>query len=144
EELMLIRCQSCQAVFSLQDGIAAAGVAFKVECGRCLSVFDANASPRTPPERADTPTVQRPVPPLYKTSDPGVTERKVSPEELAQALKPRRPGEQPKPRRRTGLRVALGALAALGIALLVEMSLGGLPRRAQERIDKARQLLLRD
>ena len=63
---MLIRCHSCQALFSLQDGVAAAGVGFKVECGRCLTVFEANALPRIPPERANTPTVQRPVPP-----DPG-------------------------------------------------------------------------
>ena len=129
---MLIRCQSCQALFSLQDGVAAAGVGFKVECGRCLNVFEANAPPRILPERANTPTVQRPVPP-----DPGLgtpsrdTLGRVSREGV------------PK-KRRTGLWVAVGAVVALGIALLAELGLGGLPRRAQERIEKARLLLLRD
>ena len=36
---MLIRCQRCQAVFSLQDGVAGASSNFKVECGRCALVF---------------------------------------------------------------------------------------------------------
>ena len=49
---MLIRCHSCQALFSLQDGVAAAGVGFKVECGRCLNVFEANGAARRLYERA--------------------------------------------------------------------------------------------
>ena len=138
---MLIRCQSCQALFSLQDGVAAAGVGFKVECGRCLTVFEANALPRIPPERANTPTVQRPVPPIYKPPDPAVLERLGTPPR--DTFRKVSPEGVPK-KRRTGLWVAVGAVVALGIALLAELGLGGLPRRAQERIEKARLLLLRD
>ncbi|MFN2546670.1 MAG: hypothetical protein ABR567_04500 [Myxococcales bacterium] len=137
---MLIRCQGCQALFSLQDGVAAAGAAFKVECGRCLSIFEAAVPAKVAPSRLDTPTVQRPLLPVYTPTDPGVTERKVSPEALAHALAPRRP-DQP---RRKGMWVAIAAVVALGVALLVEMRFAGLPRRAQERLEKARQLLLRD
>src|SRR6266446_3897844 len=46
---VLIECSRCHAVFSLQDGIAAAGARFKVQCGRCLEVFETVAAPRTHP-----------------------------------------------------------------------------------------------
>ncbi|HZR08279.1 MAG TPA: zinc-ribbon domain-containing protein [Myxococcales bacterium] len=53
---MLIECNNCRAVFSLQDGVAPAGSRFKVQCGRCESVFEAvvasapAAAPAAPPE----------------------------------------------------------------------------------------------
>jgi predicted Zn finger-like uncharacterized protein len=140
---MLIRCQSCQALYSLQDGVAAAGAGIKVECGRCMTVFDVTAV-KAPERASHTPPPQRPVAPIHKPSDPGVVERKASPIELAQALKPRRPGDKPKSRNRLGLWIAVGAVAALGAAILFEMGFGGIPQRAQERIDMARLLLLRD
>jgi predicted Zn finger-like uncharacterized protein len=139
---MLIRCQSCQALFSLQDGVAAAGSGFKVECGRCLSVFDATAPARVPPSRLDTPTVQRLVAPITKPSDPGVAERKISPDELAAALTPHRP--QPSRGRRKALWAAILGVAAIGVAVIVELGFGGVPKRAQERIEKGRELMLRD
>ena len=97
---MLIRCHSCQALFSLQDGVAAAGVGFKVECGRCLNVFEANALPRIPPERANTPTVQRPVPPdpgiPYPVPDPGVPYPVPDPGEPYPAPEPGDPTDDPE------------------------------------------------
>jgi len=47
---VLIRCQRCRALYSLSDGVAPAGARFKVECGRCLLVFEAAAPP---PRRAE-------------------------------------------------------------------------------------------
>src|SRR5882724_7025242 len=60
---VLIECSRCHAVFSLQDGIAAAGARFKVQCGRCLEVFETVAAPRThpppPPDAAQAETEDR-------------------------------------------------------------------------------------
>src|SRR5947209_5828969 len=80
---MLIRCQRCQAVYSLQDGVAAQGSNFRVECGRCQLVFDAQAAHPTP---LQTPRMPTPPP-----AAPAAVERSLPPEQLAQALKPRRP-----------------------------------------------------
>ncbi|HEY5675666.1 MAG TPA: zinc-ribbon domain-containing protein, partial [Myxococcales bacterium] len=46
---MRIRCNNCQALFSLQDGIFGAGGRVPVQCGRCLSVFETVVVPATPP-----------------------------------------------------------------------------------------------
>jgi predicted Zn finger-like uncharacterized protein len=43
---VLIRCQRCRALYSLSDGVAPAGARFKVECGRCLLVFETAAPTR--------------------------------------------------------------------------------------------------
>ena len=136
---MLIRCQSCQALFSLQDGVAAAGVHFKVECGRCQSVFETTAPVRVP-ERAVTPAPQRPIEPPRKPVDPGVVERPVSGGELAKALS--KPAPAPKRGRWPWIVLSLAVAVAAGLVLYARFA--GLPRRAQERIVKARELLLRD
>ena len=57
---MLIRCDRCHAVFSVQDGLTGpAQRAFRVECGRCEAVFDARSAqlpePRIGPRRVPTP-----------------------------------------------------------------------------------------
>jgi predicted Zn finger-like uncharacterized protein len=46
---MLIRCERCGALFSLQDGVAASGARVEVQCGRCLAVFDATGVSKAPP-----------------------------------------------------------------------------------------------
>src|SRR5205807_3166533 len=43
ELTVLIECSRCRAVFSVEDGIAAEGTRFSVQCGRCHAVFDAVA-----------------------------------------------------------------------------------------------------
>ena len=154
---MLIRCQKCRALFSLQDGVGGAGRSFKVECGRCLNRFDVSAAPRAGPE-VRTPPLQTPLsaPP---PPPPAAQEQKaaVSAEEMAKALKPLRPEDEQqaleekrallaRTRRRT-LRIAL---AVFGLAALVLGALGfharfaGLPREAASRVERARELLLRD
>jgi predicted Zn finger-like uncharacterized protein len=62
-----IECSRCHAVFSVQDGIAAAGTRFSVQCGRCQAVFDVvaegeegaeqgqDATPETAPPAAGPP-----------------------------------------------------------------------------------------
>jgi predicted Zn finger-like uncharacterized protein len=155
---MLIRCRKCQALFSLQDGVAGVGAGFQVECGRCLEVFQAGAPPKPAPvdPEARTPLQVRPTPPASKPAPPGAVERKTSGEELAKALKPRRPeddrarekelGRITLRRGRTALAVGiLAGLLALGIAALVMRSrLGGLSPEAAARVERARQRLLRD
>src|SRR5437899_8315416 len=138
---MLIRCQRCQAVFSLQDGVAGASSNFKVECGRCALVFEATA-----PAKIEAP-VQTPATPVPRVFDPGALERRASADELARALKPHRPGD-PEPRAAKGSPiwiVALGGLLLVGVgALVTQARLGGLSAEAQSRMEKASERLLRD
>src|SRR5260370_38551592 len=130
---MLIRCERCRAVFSLQDGVAASGAAFQVECGRCAMLFEAKPSAplRVDPE-AKTPLKVAPLAAAPRPPDPGVLERKAQADELARALKPRRPEDAKSAlenellrvaeRRRRRLRWALavparGARAGLGLGV---------------------------
>src|SRR5207248_10161485 len=143
---MLIRCQKCRALFSLQDGVGGAGRSFKVECGRCLNRFDVSAAPRAGPE-VRPPPLQTPLSP--PPPPPAAQEQKatVSAEEMAKALKPLRPEDEQqaleekrallaRTRRRT-LRIAL---AVFGLAALVLGALGfharfaGLPPEAASRV----------
>lgn len=154
---MLIRCQNCRALFSLQDGAAASGVVFQVECGRCATVFEARpvAPPRVDVEAKSLK--EPPVAPAPRAPDPGVLERKAQADELAKALKPRRPEDDQSAlenellritdRRRRRLRWALGALSLLALAVLglgLRARFLGMPREAAARVEKARELLLRD
>ncbi|HUJ29631.1 MAG TPA: hypothetical protein VLW85_26615 [Myxococcales bacterium] len=145
---MLIRCERCAAVFSLQDAVGA-GAPFQVECGRCLLVFEAKPLPKpvTPPPQAR-------VQPLPAAPGPGALERKAQADELAKALRPRRPEDELQSellkvtaRRRRRIRWAAGvalvaALTLLGLGLRQRFL--KLPPQAQARIDKARELLLKD
>jgi predicted Zn finger-like uncharacterized protein len=138
---MLIRCQSCQALFSLQDGVAAAGARFKVECGRCLSVFDASAAMRVS-ERAVTPAPQGPIEVRHTPPAPSAVERQASGDDLAKAL--RRPAPPVAKRRGRWPWIALGLAVVAAASLVLYARFGGLPRKARERIEKARELLLKD
>src|SRR5205814_2337002 len=113
----------------------------KVECGRCALVFEATA-----PAKVEMPP-QTPATPVPRASDPGALERRASADELARALKPRRPGDSlaVAPKRSPIWIVALGGLMLVGVGALVTYArLGGLPAEAQARMEKARDRLLRD
>ncbi len=149
---MLIRCQQCQAIFSLQDGVALGAGSFKVECGRCRNVFQATAPARTPPPLPATPPPRAP--------DPDSNERRATADEVAFALKPRQTGphspppagrgaqlSSPKPAARSlkpALWVAAALLLALGAFAVTRARLAGLTRAAQARMQEARKKLLRD
>ena len=142
---MLIECSRCHAVFSLQDGIAAAGARFKVQCGRCLEVFETVAAPRThpppPPDAAQAePALAAaappdPVPPLVEvasaTPDPVPAGRPSTPRlELW-----RGPLMQSR---------VLVAVIALAIAAGVVLYRRGLPREVEENVRQGREKLLLD
>ena len=138
---MLIRCQQCQAVFSLQDGVAPAAGRFRVECGRCLQIFEAAAPEKTP---------RPPTTPAPRPADPDRDERRATADELAFALDPPGPkpaARGPRPAAR-GLKPALFLLAALllaaGAFVATRARLAGLSRAAQVRMLEARRKLLRD
>jgi predicted Zn finger-like uncharacterized protein len=140
---MLIRCQQCQALFSLQDGVAGGAGSFQVECGRCMNVFAATA-----PHGVKTPPPQPPVTPAPGAAEPGALERKAAGDALAHALKPRRPGDEPPrsaPKKR-GIWPWLAALAALGglAFFATRVHLGGISSASQKRIEQAHQKLLQD
>ncbi|MBS2023521.1 MAG: hypothetical protein JST92_14035 [Deltaproteobacteria bacterium] len=110
---MLIRCEQCQALFSLQDGVVrgAPGPQFAVQCGRCLAVFSAASpkavqagqkgtstpaqgtpalgSPRVTPQAVQK-VAMRPPPAMPSASS------ETRGGDLAAALKPRRPGDAPE------------------------------------------------
>lgn len=150
---MLIRCARCQAVFSIQEGLAGpVQRAFRVECGRCQAVFDAHAgqvpeAPRTPPpRRVPTPVpFQRPVAPSLPATPPLTLERRATPEEMAE-LGPLRPAiygpvARQNPFTRGGA-IAVGLLAVAGAAA---MFLFGRPRGdPRAKADQAMEALLLD
>lgn len=112
---MLIRCERCKALYSLQDGVLQGQSTFRVECGRCLLTFQAQVpqphksktgepatgafatGPRAAP--GDIPTnPARPKPLLTPRSVTKVAQPSGSLEhhqkagdDLARSLKPRRP-----------------------------------------------------
>lgn len=166
---MLIRCERCQALFSLQDGVVrgAPGPAFAVQCGRCLGVFEAAvpkaarpeprapvSSPRVTPVSGAPKVAMRPPPVLAPGARPADGGK-----ELAAALKPKRPGDAPEDdlyaqelarRARTRRRLLFALGGAVVLVLLVaggsalRKRLGGLPAAAQVKVEKARARLLLD
>lgn len=60
---MWIRCQGCQALFALQDGLSSGGK-FQVECGRCHLLFEVSPARghRPPRDLAELPPPPRPAP----------------------------------------------------------------------------------
>jgi predicted Zn finger-like uncharacterized protein len=55
---MVIECSRCRAVFSFQEGIAAAGTPFSVQCGRCLTVFEVVAPGAAPAPEVAAPAAE--------------------------------------------------------------------------------------
>lgn len=146
---MLIRCARCQAIFSVQEGLAGpVQRAFRVECGRCQAVFDAQAgqlpeAPRTPPpRRIPTPVpFQRPVTVAVPAGPQLTVERRATPEEMA-GMGPLRPAiygpvARQSPLTRGGaVAIALLAVAAL-VAMLVLGRVRGSAPPAEQAIDRA-------
>jgi len=122
---VLIECSRCHALFSLQDGIAAAGARFKVQCGRCLEVFETVAAPRTHPAAPlieVASTTPAPVPAAGAPSTPRL--------ELWRA-----PLMQSR---------VLVAVIALAIAAGVVLYRRGLPREMEENVRQGREKMLLD
>jgi tetratricopeptide (TPR) repeat protein len=64
---MVIECSRCHAIFSLQEGVAAAaGAPFSVECGRCHVVFEVVA----PQAAAASPAPEAPIAPAVVAVEP--------------------------------------------------------------------------
>lgn len=143
---MLIECSRCHAVFSLQDGIAAAGARFKVQCGRCQEVFETVAAPRTHPPPPPDATPAEPALAATAPSEPApplVEVASATPELVPAAGRP----STPRFERRRGplmqLRVLL-AVIALAIAAGVVLYRRGLPRAVEENLRQGREKLLLD
>jgi len=122
---VLIECSRCHALFSLQNGIAAAGARFKVQCGRCLEVFETVAAPRTHPAAPlveVASTTPAPVPAAGAPSTPRL--------ELWRA-----PLMQSR---------VLVAVIALAIAAGVVLYRRGLPREMEENVRQGREKMLLD
>jgi predicted Zn finger-like uncharacterized protein len=142
---VLIECSRCHALFSLQDGIAAAGARFKVQCGRCLEVFETVAAPRihpSPPQDADA--VERlaatassdPAPPLVEVAS-------ATPAPVPAAGPPSTPRLELWRGPWTQSRV-LVAVIALAIAAGVVLYRRGLPREMEENVRQGREKMLLD
>ncbi len=114
---MLIECSQCHAVFSLQDSVAVAGMPFKVQCGRCLAVFQAPAQ---------TPTRAEPAP-----EQPTGTVLSEPP--TAASVGPAGPESRPVWARQTRSRIAVAVLA-LTVVAAVALYRRGIPREARAAI----------
>ena len=153
---MLIRCSRCQALFSLQDGIASQQAAFQVECGRCLLVFEAHPVPpirriATPPPAAATPPPLRlvPTPPPAAAEPSLAAERHANPHEMVGLLKPRRPVVYRRPASfhnplTPGGTVALAALAVVLLIAAWVLYKPRLPREVVQKAERARAEMLYD
>ena len=143
---MLIECSRCQALFSLQDGIAAAGARFRVQCGRCLEVFETVAAPRIhPPPPQDADAVERalaaavssdPAPPLVEVAS-------ANPAPVPAAV----PASTPRLELWRGPLMqsrVLVAVIALAIAAGVVLYRRGLPREMEENVRQGREKMLLD
>ena len=145
---MLIECSRCRAVFSLHESVAATGTRFKVQCGRCLAIFEAVATPRpSAPQPPPDDAPAQPPPPLV---DPPEAMEDVEPEpapSLTPEPAPPAPAPKPSPELlrlpRMQVRIVL-AILALAIAAGVALYRSGLPRDAEEKIRQGRANLLLD
>jgi predicted Zn finger-like uncharacterized protein len=133
---VLIRCQNCQAIFSLQDGLAASGAKFKVECGRCLQLFEAAAPKRALAGHPAKAPLQMPRVPARKPEPPAAVVRSVFERALLRVVTWRRRWIQ--------IAIAVVSASALVVAATHWRRFAGIPREAEMRLEKARQKLLRD
>ncbi|HYV66363.1 MAG TPA: MJ0042-type zinc finger domain-containing protein [Myxococcales bacterium] len=150
---MLIRCARCQAVFSVQEGLAGpVQRAFRVECGRCQAVFDAHSGQLPDPPRAPAarrtpapPPFQRPVPGALPASPPLTLERRATPEEMAE-VGPLRPAIYGRVARQNPFtRGGTIAVALLLLAGAAATFLFGRPRGdPRAKADQAMEALLLD
>ena len=144
---MLIRCARCQAIFSVQEGLAGpVQRAFRVECGRCQAVFDAQSgqlpeAPRTsPPRRIPTPVpLQRPVTIALPAGAPLAVERHAGPEEMADMGPLRAAIYGPVARHNPLTRGGAVAIALLAVAALIAMLVLGRTRGSREPVAPAEQ-----
>jgi predicted Zn finger-like uncharacterized protein len=125
---VLIECSRCHAVFSLQE-IATAGARFKVQCGRCLEVFETVAAPRTHPP---APPEATPAEPALAAAAPVVAAGRPS---TARLELWRGPLMQSR---------VLVAVIALAIAAGVVVYRRGLPREMEENLRQGREKMLLD
>jgi tetratricopeptide (TPR) repeat protein len=133
---LLIECSRCHAIFSLHESAAAAGAPFKVQCGRCLAVFEVGAAARPAAPSPAAPTRVEPAP----EQPPGTVVSEPPPVGLAL------PGA-PAARRWEARSVSRIAIAALALAIAAGIALyrrAGLPREVQDNIRQGREKLLLD
>lgn len=135
---MRIRCQSCQALFSLQDGIFGAGGRVPVQCGRCLSVFEAVVVPATPPpppadayERAPQPQEADAAQALPEEPGPG-----------SEAAGGESASRHARWLRWTAALTGAAVLAAAGVAIYGRVAT--LPREVAAKVEQGRERMLRD
>jgi predicted Zn finger-like uncharacterized protein len=151
---VLIECSRCHAVFSAQDGIAAAGTRFSVQCGRCQAVFEVvaeggkGAAGQEPAATAETaPVVPAPAPdPPPEAAVEAVAQ--VAPERTASVpatVESALAGIVLEPERATRARwlVLLGILAAASAAGIV-LHQRERARELGEKLRVGREKLLRD
>ena len=163
---MLIRCERCEALYSLQEGIVR-GVesSVAVECGRCLHRFNAKivrpvplrkgapkqaAETKTQPHQEAAQAAPRGKASQSAERSAGAAE---SGEELAKSMRPRRPAKadardlNPAPRNRT--RALFGVAGALVLVVAASSAWlflhhRSLPAAAAAKLDRARVKLLLD
>jgi len=161
---MLIRCEKCQALYSLQDGAAQGQENFSVECGRCLSTFQAE-SPRPPVVAKAGLTEVRtdPARPAARLVSPRSVAKAPAPsaslehpqksgEDLARLLKPRRPdlgflrgpSQSPWQGKRPWIIGALVVVSLAALGLFALRRLGGVSKEAQAKLARAHEKLLLD
>jgi predicted Zn finger-like uncharacterized protein len=128
-----IRCQKCQAVFSLQDGIFGAGGRVPVQCGRCLSVFEAVVVPPTPPP---------PPADAYERTAQQPDALQPSPGVEAPGGEPAREARRARWLRWTAVLTGAAVLAAAGVAIHGRMA--ALPREVAAKVEQGRERMLRD
>ena len=142
---MLIRCERCRALFSLQDGVATAGARIPVQCGRCLAVFEAagfsKAPPPAPPEALAPPGPE----PVAPTPTPALA---VVPEpvaaDLPPATEPRQQESRAWPPRLLAGVTALVLVLAIAIGISISRRLSALPSDAAAKVEEGRTKMLRD
>jgi len=122
---VLIECSRCHALFSLQNGIAAAGARFKVQCGRCLEVFETVAAPRTHPTAPLVEVASATPAPVPAAGAPSTPRLELWRAPLMQSR-------------------VLVAVIALAIAAGVVLYRRGLPREMEENVRQGREKMLLD
>jgi predicted Zn finger-like uncharacterized protein len=136
-----IRCQSCGALFWLQESISGLGGRFPVRCGRCLSVFETVAvagTPPPPPADAYEPQAEADAalaPELLQAPEPG-------PQAGEAAAQPEAASGGALWLRWTAVLTGAAVLAAAGVAIYGRVS--ALPREVAAKVAQGRERMLRD